>query len=70
MLFCRGVALNWVGERQSRQSEVQKIMGISNAAYYSGWMVFSLLNGIFISTVFIGILASTGLFSGIGTSFG
>ena len=45
-------------------------MGTSNAAYYSGWMVFSILNGIFISVVFIGLLAATGLLSGTGASFG
>jgi hypothetical protein len=45
-------------------------MGASNAAYYSGWMVFSLLNGIFISAVFIGILTATGLLSGTGAGFG
>jgi hypothetical protein len=61
MLFCRGVALSWVNERQSRQSEVQKIMGASNIAYYTAWMYYFILNGLFLSLVFIGILAAAGL---------
>lgn len=70
MLFCRGVALSWSNEKQSKQAEVQKIMGASNTAYYAGWMVYYLLNGIFLSLVFIGVLTGAGLFSGSNTSFG
>ena len=69
-LFSRGVAISWVGERQSRQAEVQKIMGASNASYYSGWLVFNILNGIYISLLFIGILEAIGLFSETSYSFG
>jgi hypothetical protein len=69
-LFCRGVAMTWVGERQSRQTEVQKIMGTSNAAYYCAWLAFYLLNGIFISLIFIGALSAAGLLTGSSASFG
>lgn len=69
-LFSRGVAITWVGERESRQTEVQKIMGTSNAAYYSGWLVFNILNGVYISLLFIGILEAIGLFSESTASFG
>ena len=70
ILFCRGVAMTWVGERQSRQAEVQKIMGITNTSYYSGWLTFYLLNGFFLSIVFIGICAAAGVLSDTGFSFG
>lgn len=70
MLFCRGVALSWVNEKQSKQEEVQKIMGASNMAYYSGWIVYYLLNGIFLSVVFIGVLTAAGLFKDSNISFG
>ena len=45
-------------------------MGASNAAYYSGWLFFSILNGIYISLLFIGILDAIGLFSEANNSFG
>ena len=49
---------------------MQKIMGTSNAAYYSGWLVFNVLNGFFISLLFIGVLEAAGLFSESTGSFG
>lgn len=45
-------------------------MGISNGAYYMGWIVFNLINGLAVSLIFIGVLAITGLFSGEDTNFG
>ena len=70
MLFCRGVAITWVGERQARQAEVQKISGVSNAAYYSAWLLYYILNGLFISAVFMAGLAAAGLLSVAKVSFG
>jgi hypothetical protein len=70
MLFCRGVALSWTNEKQSKQAEVQKIMGASNTAYYAGWMAYYLLNGIFLSLVFVGALTAAGLINNSTTSFG
>jgi len=70
MLFCRGVALNWVGEKQNKQAEVQRIMGVTNSAYFSAWFSFFLLNGIFLSVVFIGLLALVGVFDNSGFTFG
>lgn len=69
-LFCRGVALTWVNERQSRQAELQKIMGMSNTAYYCAWMVFYLIDGFIISLIFMGILSAAGIFAGSSLSFG
>lgn len=69
MLFCRGVGLTWVGERQSKQAEVQKIMGLSNAAYYCAWMLFYIINGLFLSVIFIGVLEAAGIFNDMGISF-
>ncbi len=69
MLFCRGVGLTWVSERQNKQAEVQKIMGLSNAAYYCAWMFFYILNGLFLSIIFVGILEGVGIFNDIGISF-
>lgn len=70
MMYCRGVAQNWVGEKQSKQAEVQRIMGVSNRAYYSGWMAFFILNGIFLSVVFISIINGIGVFNNLSVSFG
>ncbi len=74
MMFCRGVALSWVGEKQSKQGEVQKIMGATNAAYYSGWMVFFIINGAILSLIYINVLNAIGIFKeapvGLGTIIG
>jgi hypothetical protein len=70
MMFCRGVALSWVGEKQSKQAEVQKIMGTSNAAYFSGWFAFFIINGIFLSVVYILILNGIGVFHNASAGFG
>lgn len=45
-------------------------MGASNTAYYAGWMAYYLINGIFLSLVFIGILTAAGLINSSNTSFG
>lgn len=45
-------------------------MGVSNAAYYAGWMAYFLLNGLFLSLVFIGVLTGAGLLSESTVGFG
>ena len=70
MMFCRGVALSWVGEKQSKQAEVQKIMGTTNSAYLTGWFMFFILNGVFLSVVYVGTLQGLGVFNNSTVSFG
>lgn len=70
MMFCRGVALSWVGEKQSKQAEVQKIMGTTNSAYFTGWFLFFILNGVFLSAVYVGTLQGLGVFKESTVSFG
>jgi len=70
MLFCRGVAMSWVSEKQTKQAEIQRIMGVSNSAYFTGWFTFFIINGIFLSVVFIGLLASVGVFNDSSFTFG
>lgn len=62
MMFCRGVALSWVGEKQNKQAEVQRIMGVTNPAYFTGWFTFFILNGTFLSVVYITALQLAGAF--------
>ena len=49
MMFCRGVALNWVAEKQTKQAEVQKIMGTKTPSFIASWIIFFIINGIIIS---------------------
>jgi hypothetical protein len=63
MLYCRGVALSWVSEKQTKQAEIQRIMGLSNAGYFAGWFTYFILNGVFLSVLFMGLLASAGVFN-------
>jgi hypothetical protein len=70
MMFCRGVALNWVGEKQSKQAEVQRIMGTTNSAYFSGWFAFFIFNGVYLSVIYILVLHWIGVFSQSSVSFG
>ena len=70
VMFCRGVALNWVNEKQSKQAEVQKIMGATNLAYFSGWFVFFILNGLILSLIFVGLIIVSGVLSTSYLSYG
>ena len=45
-------------------------MGVTNTAYYAGWMLYYTLNGLFISLVFMGVLSAAGLFKDSSVSFG
>ena len=48
-------------------------MGLSNAAYYSGWIVFYLIDGLIISVIFMGILSAANVFTSFlpfGTALG
>jgi hypothetical protein len=49
-------------------------MGVSNSAYLTGWLTFFIINGVFLSVVFIALLHAAGIFSSssftIGTAMG
>lgn len=47
--YSRTVALTWVNERESRQKELQKIMGLSHFTYILAWLSYYLLNGFLVS---------------------
>lgn len=70
MMFCRGVALNWVAQKQTKQAEVQKIMGTKTPSFIASWIIFFIINGIIISVQYIGLLEVTGVFAKSNISFG
>jgi hypothetical protein len=45
-------------------------MGTTNSAYFSGWFMFFISNGVFLSVVYIGLLHIVGAFKDSSVSFG
>ena len=70
LMFCRGVAMSWVAEKQAKQAELQHIMGITNRAYFAGWFASFLSTGLVLSLIFTGLLNATNIYSETGVSYG
>ena len=62
LMFVRGVSMSWVGEKQSKQAELQHIMGITNRAYFAGWFASFIVTGVAISLIFTGLLNATKIY--------
>ena len=62
--FTRATCLNWVSEKETRQKELQKIMGVSSLGYILGWMLYFILNALLICTFMLLIIR----FGAIGSS--
>lgn len=66
--YSRAMVIAWVGERQTRQKEVQEIMGLNPYSHFIGWIIYFILNGLYVSIVFIVPLQFINIFD--GSSFG
>ena len=56
MGYTRATGLNWVMERETRQKELQKIMGMTSLGYVGGWLIYFILNALAICTFMMLIL--------------
>lgn len=45
-------------------------MGTTNSAYFAGWLLFFILNGVFLSVIYVGALQGIGVFNDASVSFG
>ena len=46
--YTRTIGLNWVSERENRQKELQKIMGMTSLGYIGGWMAYFIINALIV----------------------
>lgn len=53
--YTRTTGLNWVQEREARQKELQKIMGMTSAGYLVGWLLYFLLNALIVCTLMMAV---------------
>ena len=60
--YTRYSAMSWVSEKETRQKELQKIMGMSSSVYLFGWLTYYILNGLMITCVMMLFLV-VGVFS-------
>ena len=68
--YSRAMVISWVSERQTRQKELQQIMGLNPYAHFTGWIGYYILNGLLVSVVFIFPLKWLGVYESYFVSFG
>lgn len=51
--YSRSVGFNWVLEKETFQKEMQNIMGISYLTYYVSWLIYFLLNALYVCLVML-----------------
>ena len=53
MGICRNITYNLVNEKDSKQKEIQKIMGLSSRDYIIGWLIYNFIQLLIVGSLFI-----------------
>lgn len=51
--YSRSVGFNWVQEKETFQKEMQNIMGISFFTYYASWLIYFIVNAVYVCLIML-----------------